>query len=87
MLRRFPAVLTAAKPETAPLREEVMELMPENGVWVWAEDRTAAHGPVCHDPEHEPLALHPSPADAIYDPRGRAHPSSQKKGLRIHLTA
>jgi len=86
MLRRFSAVLTVTKPETAPLREEVMELMPENGVWVWTRGRTAAQEPVYHNPEHGPSALHPSPTDAIYDTRGRAHPPSQKRGLRINFT-
>jgi hypothetical protein len=86
LLRRSSATLTVAQSETALLGEEIMDFRPENGVWVWTRDRTAARGVVCHDPKHDPAALHHSSPGTTYDPRGRTHPSYQQKGFHVDFT-
>jgi hypothetical protein len=79
-------VPTSSKPDTAVPVEEVIELMPRNGVWVGKGDTKAARAG-SYSLASEPRAFHPSLTVTTYDHEGKVHRTSQDKGLRINITA
>ena len=77
---------TSLKPDPAVPVEEVIELMPQNGVWV-GEGGTKTARAGSYNLASEPRAFRPSLTITTYDHEGKAHRTSQDKGLRINITA
>ena len=66
--------------------EQVIELKPQDGVWVGKEGAKASQSTrKSFTPEAK--ALHTSPTPTTYNHDGKVHYSTQDKGLRINITA
>jgi hypothetical protein len=74
-----------SKPFKAPLNEsieEVVELVPHNGIW----GSSVPADPNAAD-SRRPRFAHPSPTPTRYDQKGKVQYSLEDKGLRINITA
>ena len=69
-----------------PAAEQVIELRPQDGVWVGKEGAKASQA-TTHSFTREAKALHTSPTPTTYGQDGRVHHYAQDKGLRINITA
>jgi len=76
---------TSTKPATATPVQELIELMPHDGVWVGTRETKTARA--AHALSREARALHSSPAVTTYDHKGKAHYAADDKGLQINITA
>ena len=71
-------------------REQVIELVPEDGAWTEKHDTTAVRSAILRS-AYDQKALRASSAGmnsgTTYDHEGRVRRSAEQKGLRINITA